>query len=745
MAKDNRITALYERLSRDDEMQGESNSITNQKKYLEDYAVQHGFGNIQHFSDDGYSGTNFNRPAFNSLLTEIEAGRVGTVIVKDMSRFGRNYLQVGFYTEMMFPKKNVRFIAVNNGVDSANPADNDFTPFLNIMNEWYAKDTSKKIKAVFKAKMRDGKRVSGAVPYGYYRKPEDKQTLYVDEASASVVRRIFQLACDGMGATAIADTLSEDKILIPSAYARQNHPEDCQCTNYHDPYTWNATTVGYILNRREYLGHTVLGKTTRDNFKTKRKRIANEDELLVFYNTHEAIIDQETYDKAQRMRKRVSPRRNSEKPAHRLSGLLYCADCGSRLAYINSKPKDGKIYDSNQAFRCSRYHNKYHSCTGHYIKASTIEMLIYQATKRVSQYVLKDEKEFVEQLKAQYELQCEKDNTDDKKELLEAKRRMMDLDDLIKGLYENFTLGRLPERQFNRLMTEYDTEQSSLEQRISELETATERISTKAVQIDKFVRLVKKYRDFEELTTPMLNDFIEKVVIHEAEGGRTKDRTQQVDIYFNFIGNFVLPLSEDEYKAILEKGRQNNRKRAEKMRELRMSDPEYRAKMEEKERLALEREKKRQERATKKKKIALAELKEQAEKGNQEAVRELEESRAIARERSRKSAEKRKQRAENDPEYAKYLEERNAEYNRRHTARRKEQMEALRARAEAGDQEAKSQLAERKQYQVRATVKSYRKMREDALNGDPIAKERYEKTLAMRREAYHAKKSEQTA
>ena len=745
MAKDNRITVLYERLSRDDEMQGESNSITNQKKYLEDYAVQHGFGNIQHFSDDGYSGTNLNRPAFNSLLTEIEAGRVGTVIVKDMSRFGRNYLQVGFYTEMMFPKKNVRFIAVNNGVDSANPADNDFTPFLNIMNEWYAKDTSKKIKAVFKAKMRDGKRVSGAVPYGYYRKPEDKQTLYVDEASASVVRRIFQLACDGMGATAIADTLSEDKILIPSAYARQNHPEDCQCTNYHDPYTWNATTVGYILNRREYLGHTVLGKTTRDNFKTKRKRIANEDELLVFYNTHEAIIDQETYDKAQRMRKRVSPRRNSEKPAHRLSGLLYCADCGSRLAYINSKLKDGKIYDSNQAFRCSRYHNKYHSCTGHYIKASTIEMLIYQATKRVSQYVLKDEKEFVEQLKAQYELQCEKDNTDDKKELLEAKRRMMDLDDLIKGLYENFTLGRLPERQFNRLMTEYDTEQSNLEQRISELETATERISTKAVQIDKFVRLVKKYRDFEELTTPMLNDFIEKVVIHEAEGGRTKDRTQQVDIYFNFIGNFVLPLSEDEYKAILEKGRQNNRKRAEKMRELRMSDPEYRAKMEEKERLALEREKKRQERATKKKKIALAELKEQAEKGNQEAVRELEERRAIARERSRKSAEKRKQRAENDPEYAKYLEERNAEYNRRHTARRKEQMEALRARAEAGDQEAQSQLAERKQYQVRATVKSYRKMRDDALIGDPIAKVRYEKTLAMRREAYHAKKSEQTA
>lgn len=249
------------------------------------------------------------------------------------------------------------------------------------------------------------------------------------------------------------------------------------------------------------------------------------------------------------------------------------------------------------------------------------------------------------------------------------------------------------------------------------------------MQIDKFVRLVKKYWDFEELTTPMLNDFIEKVVIHEAEVGRTKDRTQQVDIYFNFIGNFVLPLSEDEVQAL----QSEEARRAEEIAERKRKSSKKST------------QKRNQKRATKKKKIALAELKEQAEKGNQEVVRELEERRAIARERSRKSAEKRKQRAENDPEYAKYLEERNAEYNRRHTARRKEQMEALRARAEAGDHEAQSQLAERKQYQVRATVKSYRKMREDALNGDTIAKERYEKTLAMRREAYHSKKSEQTA
>ena len=307
-----------------------------------------------------------------------------------------------------------------------------------------------------------------------------------------------------------------------------------------------------------------------------------------------------------------------------------------------------------------------------------------------------------------------------KKPSLEAKRRMMDLDNLIKGLYENFTLGRLPERQFNRLMTEYDTEQSNLEQRISELETATERISTKAVQIDKFVRLVKKYRDFEELTTPMLNDFIEKVVIHEAEGGRTKDRTQQVDIYFNFIGNFVLPLSEDEVEAL----QSEEARRAEEI---------------------AERKRKSSKKSTQKRNHKRAEIKAKAEAGDSEAMAEYKAILEKGRQNNRKRAEKMRELRMSDPEYAKYLEERNTEYNRRHTARRKEQMEALRARAEAGDQKAQSQLAERKQYQVRATVKSYRKMREDALNGDPIAKERYEKTLAMRREAYHAKKREQTA
>lgn len=277
-----KITALYERLSRDDEQAGESNSIQNQKMYLEEYARQKGLRNIRHFSDDGYSGTNFNRPGFTALLEEIEAGRVETLVVKDLSRFGRNYLQVGYYTEVVFPKKGVRFIAINNSVDSANPTDNDLTPFLNIMNEWYAKDTSNKIKAVFKSRMQKGLRCSGSIPYGYKRTKDDKQQLYVDEPAAEVVRRIFRMACQGIGTTTIAEILTAEQVLIPSAYTAKTSPENCRNKDYADPYRWSATTVGYILDRQEYLGHTVLGKSICENFKTKQRRPATADELMIF-------------------------------------------------------------------------------------------------------------------------------------------------------------------------------------------------------------------------------------------------------------------------------------------------------------------------------------------------------------------------------------------------------------------------------------------------------------------------------
>lgn len=285
-----RVTALYERLSKDDEQQGESNSILNQKRFLEDFARKSGMTNIKHFTDDGYTGRNFNRPGFQAMLAEAEAGKIGTIIVKDMSRFGRNYLEVGFYTEILFPKKQIRFIAINNSVDSDKPQDNDFTPFLNIMNEWYAKDTSNKIKSIFLSRMSDGKRCSGSIPYGYNRLPEDKQTLVVDPVASQVVKHIFELAAEGLTPPAIARQLTEEKVLIPSAYTLQYHPEQCNRKAEYGCTNWNANTVREILSRQEYLGHTVLRKTIGTNFKTDERRFATDEERLVFEDTHEPML-----------------------------------------------------------------------------------------------------------------------------------------------------------------------------------------------------------------------------------------------------------------------------------------------------------------------------------------------------------------------------------------------------------------------------------------------------------------------
>ena len=455
-----KVTALYERLSRDDEQAGESNSIQNQKMYLEEYARQKGLRNIRHFYDDGYSGTNFNRPGFAALLEEIEAGRVETLVVKDLSRFGRNYLQVGYYTEILFPKKGVRFIAINNSVDSANPTDNDLTPFLNIMNEWYAKDTSNKIKAVFKSRMEKGLRCSGSIPYGYKRTKDDKQQLLVDEPAAEVVRRIFRLACQGIGTTAIAEMLTADKVLIPAAYAAKTSPENCRHKEVIDPYRWSATTVGYILDRQEYLGHTVLGKSICENFKTKQRRAATADELMIFPDTHEAIIDQDTWDIAQKLRSKKKPKAANGTYTHRLSGLVYCADCGARMGFIS--PDSGhreKHYDSDSAFQCGNYRNKGGECVSHFIKTSVLEVAILQAIQAVSKYVLENEDEFISQLKAVWNDNKSKHTDLGQQELDQAAKRMAELDTLIQNLYESSVKGTLPERQAQRMIQQYDEEQ----------------------------------------------------------------------------------------------------------------------------------------------------------------------------------------------------------------------------------------------------------------------------------------------
>ena len=535
-----KITALYERLSRDDEQQGESNSILNQKKYLEDYAKNRGLRNIRHFSDDGYSGTNFNRPAFNALLEEIKAGNVGTVLVKDMSRFGRNYLQVGFYTEVLFPDKGVRFIAINNNIDSNNPTDNEFAPFLNIMNEWYAKDTSKKIRAIFRNRMENGQRCSGSVPYGYKRMPGDKQNLYIDPEAADVVRRIFRMAADAVPMGTIAQRLTEEKVLIPSAYA-EAHNLDCHNHNYFDPYEWTTTSIKYILERKEYLGHSVFGKTVTENFKTKKRRKATDEELLFFENTHEAIIDQETWDKANKLLMRRPKRLPNGKNTHRLAGMVFCADCGARMSYKSPDAnhcKDKPAYDCMSAFQCSRYRNRRHGCVSHFIKASLLEEAVSASLKAVSKDVLKDEEGFAGQLMEQWIQNHEQMSEDMRKELSAAQHRVDELDLLIRGLYENQAKGLLPERQFQKLMKQYDEEQLKLEGRIGELEDADAPTAPRKADVDRFISLIRKYRDVSEVTDEMLYSLIDRIDVY-AGTGRGNDREQRLDISFSFIGQYV--------------------------------------------------------------------------------------------------------------------------------------------------------------------------------------------------------------
>ena len=786
-----KITALYERLSRDDEQAGESNSILNQKKYLEEYARQKGMRNIRHFYDDGYSGVSFNRPGFAALLEEIEAGRVENLLVKDLSRPGRNYLQVGYYTEILFPKKGVRFIAVNNNVDSANPTDNDFTPFLNIMNEYYAKDTSNKIKAVFKSRMKDGLRCSGSIPYGYKRTNGDKQTLVVDEPAAEIVRKIFRLASQGVGVTAIAEMLTEEKVLIPSAYAAKYSPENCRHKAPIDPCRWSATTVGYILDRQEYLGHTVLGKSICENFKTKERRAAAPDELMIFPDTHEAIIDPDTWNMARKLRVQKKPRAANGTYSHRLSGLVYCADCGSRMGFISPDAKrSGKHYDSDSAFQCGNYRNQNSECVSHFIKTSALETAILQAIKAVSKYVIENEAEFVAQLKAVWNESRSRSAANGQQELDEAKTRMAELDAKIQQLYDSAISGLLPERQAQRMIQQYDEEQLVLEKRVEELQGQIQQEEVEQIDTSRFTALVNKYRNCEELTDTMLYAFIDRVEVHQATGGRTVYRQQNIDIHFNFIGSYYPPVetvSEEERiaaieaeqlrkkqekgkraaevqkqkKAALKKAaeagepeavaeyerklalqRERNHRRQQKIKEAREADPAHIAQMEEKERLQreklLEAERKRAERDNRQKKLSRKELKEAAQTDPEaaKAWEALKAKEAIARQR-KKEREEAKMAA--GPEYAAMMAARKAEYTRTRTAKRKAEREALAELAKT-DEEAARKLAEMKKYQSEANVRCYRKMKADAEAGDPEAIKRYEATLAKRRDEYHKRK-----
>lgn len=698
---------VYCRLSKDDELTGESASISNQRDILVNYCQSQGRQVVDVFQDDGYTGLNTDRPDLQRLLKACEKGLVNLVITKDQSRLGRNHVQTGFLMEEFFPKHGVRYIALYDNVDTFD-GDNEIAPFKNVLNEWYAKDTSNKIKAIFKSRMKDGMRCSGSIPYGYKRKPDDKQTLIVDEPAAEVVRKIFRLVCQGNSTTAIAEMLTAEKVLIPSAYAALNQPKNCRHKNVADPYRWSATTVGYILDRQEYLGHTVLGKSICENFKTKQRRAATPDELMIFPDMHEAIIDQDTWDIARKIRSKKKPRVANGTYSHRLSGLVYCADCGARMGFISPEANHSeKHYDSDSAFQCGNYRSKSGECVSHYVKTLVLEAAILQAIQAVSKYVLENEDEFIQQLKAVWNEQQTRTANNGYQELAEAKKRMAELDEKINKLYESTLSGLLPERQAQRMIQQYDEEQILLERRVAELENLVQQDEIKQVDASRFIAMVKKYRDCEELTDTMLYAFIDRIEVHEATGGRTIYRQQNIDIHFNFIGNYypaVEAVSEEERIAAIEaeqqrkkqeKGkrsaerrkqklvdlreaaeagdpvaiaqyeehlayqRERNQKHHQKLKEAREASPEYISQLEEKERIKrekmLEKERRRVERAKKKKKLTRAELKEKA-KTDPEAAKQLEAMRAKEAEARQRKKEREEARMAADPEYAAMME-----------------------------------------------------------------------------------------
>ncbi|MDR0412144.1 MAG: recombinase family protein [Treponema sp.] len=536
-----KITALYERLSRDDELQGESNSITNQKKILEDYALKNGFANLSHFTDDGISGTTFDRKGWNAMLAEVETGNVSTVICKDLSRIGRDYLKVGFYTEVLFREKGVRFIAISNNIDSAT-GDNEFAPFMNIMAEWYARDTSRKIKTVLHAKGNSGKHMTNAAVYGYRKSLDDKNLWLIDEEAASIVRRIFRMTIEGKGPYQIARTLTDERVTRPSVYIATRDDKTYTPISAEDFCRWGGATVKNILARPEYMGATVNFRTYKDSYKDKKHKHRSQKEWVVFDGTQEAIVDAETWNTAQKCRK-VKRRKTSTGEANPLTGLVYCADCGSRM-YNHKGTLAGK-YDSQDSYACNQYSKYPPKCTMHYIKVSVLRTLVLDAIKSVSGFVRDSEEEFVRLVRETSELQNAEAAKTQKEQLLKSQKRSSELDTLIKGLYEDKVVGSLSAKRFEILSREYESEQEELERQIAELQTGLERFKEDGDRAEKFIRLVRRYTDFTELTASMLNEFVEKIVVHEAEGAKQGyGRYQKVEIYLNFIGKFDVPGQE---------------------------------------------------------------------------------------------------------------------------------------------------------------------------------------------------------
>lgn len=539
-ALDTRFTALYCRLSRDDELQGDSNSIKNQKLILQKYADDNGFRNTRFFVDDGYSGTTFDRPDFQRMIAEMDAGRIGTVIVKDMSRLGRDYLKVGFYTEVAFPEADVRFIAINNGVDSANQQESDLTPFINIFNEFYAKDTSKKIRAVFKAKGQSGKPLCTNPPYGYKKDPDDKTRWIVDDEAAAVVKEIFHLCMSGYGPTQIAKELRKRRIEPPAEYGKRvgvNVPAAKQREN-DDPCRWTTSTVVHILERREYTGCIVNFKCHKKSYKSK-KRVQNDpSEWAIFEGMHEAIIEPEVYDTVQKIRdgrRRQTPM--GEMPA--LSGMVYCADCGHKLYQVR-----GRCLPQSEYMVCATYRKKGKSvCPSHQIRNSVIEQLLLDDLQRVTAYARNHEDEFLRLVTRNSEKALDRELRDCRKEYEQAKARIAKLDTLIQRIYEDNVEGKISDDRFAKLSGNYEAEQAQLQRRVEELQRFLDDAKEKSLYADHFLALVRKYTDIRELDAEIIREFVERINVFQAEKV-DGHRQQRIQIIYNCIGAVDLPDAE---------------------------------------------------------------------------------------------------------------------------------------------------------------------------------------------------------
>ena len=535
-ATQNLITALYPRLSKDDELQGESNSISNQKRILEAYAKQNGFTNLRWYTDDGYSGANFQRPGFQAMLADIEAGKVGTVIVKDMSRLGRNYLQVGMYTEMIFPQKGVRFIAINDGVDSAQ-GENDFAPLRNIFNEWLVRDTSKKIKAVKRSKGMSGKPITSKPVYGYLM--DEDENFIIDEEAAPVVRQIYSLCLAGNGPTKIARMLTEQQIPTPGTleYRRTGSTR-----RYHPGYEckWATNTVVHLLENREYTGCLVNFKTEKPSYKLKHSIENPTEKQAVFENHHEPIIDRETWERVQELRKqRKRPNRYDE--VGLFSGILFCADCGS-VMYQQRYQTDKRKQD---CYICGSYKKRTADCTAHFIRTDLLTAGVLSNLRKVTSYAAKHEARFMKLLIEQNEDGDRRRNAAKKKELEAAEKRIAELSAIFKRLYEDSVTGRISDERFTELSADYEAEQKELKERAARLREELSKAQEATANAEKFMNVVRRHTTIEELTPTLLREFVEKIVVHESvalDGKRRgKLRRQEIEIYYSFVGKVELP------------------------------------------------------------------------------------------------------------------------------------------------------------------------------------------------------------